>query len=194
MTDSLAPRVVKRINKEFNVLRTQPPEGVRVIVNEDDITDVKAWIKGPAETPYADGYFKIAFAFGSEYPAAPPRCTFSTKIFHPNVGPRGEICVNTLKKDWVSTNTLTEILMVVKCLLIYPNPESALDEEAGRLLLEKYDEYFQRAKLWTEIHGRKSYPPIEFESSDLVKNHNNDDDDDKVLDTNSKETRFVDQS
>ena len=25
-----------------------------------------------------------------------------TKIFHPNVSDRGEICVNTLKKDWKS--------------------------------------------------------------------------------------------
>lgn len=181
MADSLAPRVIKRINKEFNALRTHPPEGMRVIVNEDDITDVKAWIKGPAETPYAGGYFKIAFSFGPEYPAAPPRCTFSTKIFHPNVGPRGEICVNTLKKDWVSSHTLTEILTVVKCLLIYPNPESALDEEAGRLLLEKYDEYFQRAKLWTEIHGRTSHPPIEFHTLDGC-----DDDPSKVSDANSK--------
>lgn len=25
---------------------------------------------------------------------------FMTKIFHPNVSEKGEICVNTLKKDW----------------------------------------------------------------------------------------------
>jgi len=25
---------------------------------------------------------------------------FLTKIFHPNVSLEGEICVNTLKKDW----------------------------------------------------------------------------------------------
>lgn len=29
---------------------------------------------------------------------------------------------------------------VVRCLLIYPNPESALDEEAGKLLLEAYED------------------------------------------------------
>lgn len=25
---------------------------------------------------------------------------FETKIYHPNVSNKGEICVNTLKKDW----------------------------------------------------------------------------------------------
>lgn len=41
----------------------------------------------------------------------------------------------------------------IKCLLIHPNPESALNEEAGRLLLEDYAEYASRAHLLTEIHA-----------------------------------------
>lgn len=44
-------------------------------------------------------------------------------------------------------------LQTVKCLLIHPNPESALNEEAGRLLLEHYQDYASRAKLMTEIHA-----------------------------------------
>ncbi len=45
----------------------------------------------------------------------------------------------------------------MKCLLIYPNPESALNEEAGMLLLEQYEDYFSRAKMMTEIHARSSH-------------------------------------
>lgn len=44
-------------------------------------------------------------------------------------------------------------LQTIKCLLIHPNPESALNEEAGRLLLEDYAEYESRARLITEIHA-----------------------------------------
>lgn len=40
-------------------------------------------------------------------------------------------------------------------MLINPNPESALNEEAGKLLLDNYNEFFQRAKLMTEIHAKK---------------------------------------
>jgi len=47
---------------------------------------------------------------------------FITPIFHPNVAKNGEICVNTLKKDWKSDCKLSHILMVVRCLLIEPNP------------------------------------------------------------------------
>merc|ERR1719400_138225 len=48
---------------------------------------------------------------------------------------------------------IKHILITIKCLLIFPNPESALNEEAGKLLLEQYDTYFNRAKLYTEIHA-----------------------------------------
>lgn len=59
---------------------------------------------------------------------------FQTKIYHPNVAvPSGEICVNTLKKDWNPSNwSLSHIFEVIKCLLIVPFPESSLNEEAGR--------------------------------------------------------------
>lgn len=46
------------------------------------------------------------------------------------------------------------VFQTIKCLLIVPNPESALNEEAGKLLLEKYDDYCRRAKMMTEIHAR----------------------------------------
>ena len=40
--------------------------------------------------------------------------------------------------------------------MIYPNPESALNEEAGRLLLEHYDDYSSRARMMTTIHAKPS--------------------------------------
>lgn len=39
-------------------------------------------------------------------------------------------------------------------MLIVPNAESALNEEAGKLLLEQYEDYSQRAKMMTEIHAQ----------------------------------------
>ena len=84
----------------------------------------------------------------------------------------GEICVNTLKKDWKSDCKLSHILMVVRCLLIEPNPESALNEEAGRLFMEDYESYSQRARLLTSIHAIKepeagtSASPVELSDGD----------------------------
>jgi len=67
----------------------------------------------PEQTPFEDGIFHLRLEFTPEYPAAPPTAHFITKIFHPNVAPRnGEVCVNTLKRDWNSKVTLYDILMV----------------------------------------------------------------------------------
>lgn len=41
-----------------------------------------------------------------------------------------------------------------RCLLIEPFPESALNEEAGKLLLENYEEYAKHARLMTSIHAQ----------------------------------------
>lgn len=48
---------------------------------------------------------------------------------------------------------LTQPLQTIKCLLIYPNPESALDEEAGKQLLADYEGYSKYARLLTGIHA-----------------------------------------
>jgi ubiquitin-conjugating enzyme E2 S len=67
--------------------------------------------------------------------------------------------VNTLKKDWKPIFGIGHILVTIKCLLIYPNPDSALDEEAGKLLQENYESYCERAKLITSVHATpKVYP------------------------------------
>ncbi|KAI9003068.1 ubiquitin-conjugating enzyme E2 S-like protein [Gaertneriomyces semiglobifer] len=148
--------VIKKIAREIAELQNSPPEGIKVIINHDNLTDVQAWIEGPDGTPYQGGCFRVKLNLGTEYPDAPPTGTFLTKIFHPNVSETGSICVNVLKKDWKKEYGLGHILLTIKCLLIDPNPESALNEEAGRLLLEDYNAYAKHARLFTAIHGRKN--------------------------------------
>jgi ubiquitin-conjugating enzyme E2 S len=66
----------------------------------------------PAGTPYAGGVFRVKLALGKDFPQTPPKAFFLTKIFHPNVAKNGEICVNTLKKDWKPDLGIKHILLV----------------------------------------------------------------------------------
>lgn len=152
--ENLNPQVLRLIGKEIQSLKMESMEGISVILDDKDMTRVEAFIEGPADTPYFGGKFKVKLSIGKDFPASPPKGFFITKIFHPNVSSKGEICVNTLKKDWKSDLGLKHILLTIKCLLIVPNPESALNEEAGKLLLERYDDYCARARLYTEIHAK----------------------------------------
>ncbi|KAK8858718.1 hypothetical protein IAR55_002947 [Kwoniella newhampshirensis] len=162
---SLTPQALRLLSREIVTLRSDPPEGVRVVVDEDDLTNMEGWVQGPSGTPYEGGYFRIRFSFGMEYPNLPPKCTMITKIFHPNFSKSGEICVDTLKKGWKKEYGVGHVLVTIKCLLIHPNPESALDEEAGKQLLADYDGYCKYAKLMTNIHATPKLPPAEFRST-----------------------------
>lgn len=152
-TENIPPQVIKRVLKEINEINSENMDGIRLIPNEQDICDIQAFIDGPADTPYFGGVFRLKLILCKGFPAQPPKAYFVTKIFHPNVAANGEICVNTLKKDWKPELGIKHILITVKCLLIVPNPESALNEEAGKLLLEDYEEYSSRARLYTDIHA-----------------------------------------
>ena len=75
-------------------------------------------IEGPGGTPFEGGVFhKISFG----------RVPFAHRKdfcgdFHPNIASSGDICVNTLKKDWKPDLGINHVLQVIRCLLIVPFP------------------------------------------------------------------------
>ncbi|XP_024031186.1 ubiquitin-conjugating enzyme E2 22 [Morus notabilis] len=152
--ENLPPNVIKQLAKELKNLDESPPEGIKVGMNDDDFSIIFADIEGPAGTPYENGVFRMKLLLSCDFPHSPPKGYFLTKIFHPNIANNGEICVNTLKKDWNPSLGLRHVLIVVRCLLIEPFPESALNEQAGKMLLENYEEYARHARLYTGIHAK----------------------------------------
>ncbi|KAG6430951.1 hypothetical protein SASPL_109025 [Salvia splendens] len=153
--ENLPPNVIKQLAKELKNLDETPPEGIKVGVNDDNFSVIFADIEGPAGTPYENGLFRMKLILSQDFPHTPPKGYFLTKIFHPNISSVGEICVNALKRDWNPTLGLRHVLIVIRCLLIEPFPESALNEQAGKMLLEDYDEYARHARLFTGIHAVK---------------------------------------
>ena len=142
--------------REVRAIMKDAPEDMEIHLDEGNLHSIEADIAGPTGTPYAGGVFRCRLTFGAEFPQAPPKGHFLTKIFHPNVSKTGDICVNTLKRDWSADLTIKHVLCVIRCLLIEPNPESALNEEAGKLLLEQYDDFARRAAMYTKIHAKPS--------------------------------------
>ncbi|KAJ3340734.1 ubiquitin-conjugating enzyme E2 S [Gonapodya sp. JEL0774] len=152
---SLPPPVLRTLLKDISVLRADPPEGIHLVVDDANVADIQAWIDGPVGTPYEAGAYLVRLLLSPDHPISPPKGFFLTKIFHPNVGPGGEICVDTLKREWKKGTSVGEVLVTIKCLLIAPNPDSALNQEAGKLLLEEYDRFAQRARVFAEVYGGK---------------------------------------
>ena len=167
----LNPNIIKALWRQQQELLKKSPEYVTPIINPEDPLDIQFDLEGPKATPYEYGIFRVKLIISNEFPTQAPKGLFITKIFHPNISEKGEICVNTLKKDWNPSQwNLYNLFEVIKCLLIVPFPQSALNEEAGKLFMENYDEYFKIAKMYTNIYAMKNNGNVN------VTNNNNDDD------------------
>ena len=57
--ENLNPQVTRYICRELQSLSTSPLEGITVLMNEKDLTQVEAVLDGPSDTPYAGGRFRV---------------------------------------------------------------------------------------------------------------------------------------
>ncbi|KPI87336.1 putative ubiquitin-conjugating enzyme [Leptomonas seymouri] len=145
---------MRTLMRQMQEVQEHPVDGVQVRPS-DVMSEYHFDLDGPEGTPFEAGRFHVVLIFDEQYPEVPPKGFFRTKIFHPNVSERGDICVNALKRDWSPNVGLRHILVIIRCLLIEPNPESALNEEAGRLLLEDYAAYERKATMCTAINASR---------------------------------------
>ncbi len=153
----LSGNIIKLLWRQQQELLKKSPEYVTPIINNEDPLDIQIDLEGPKATPYEGGIFRVKLIIPNDFPVVAPKGLFITKIFHPNISEKGDICVNTLKKDWNSHQwSLYNLFEVIKCLLIIPFPQSALNEEAGKLFMENYEEYFKIAKMYTKIYAMKN--------------------------------------
>lgn len=57
--------------------------------------------------PYNLKAFHLRINFPEDYPFKPPTVTFTTRIYHPNVGHNGEVCLPIISKENWSPYTKT---------------------------------------------------------------------------------------
>jgi ubiquitin-conjugating enzyme (huntingtin interacting protein 2) len=84
-----------RLMKELAEVSKDDSSGVVAKpVREGDLRHLKGTINGPLETVYEGGVFDIDIVIPKQYPFEPPKMTFITKIWHPNISSQtGAICL-----------------------------------------------------------------------------------------------------
>ena len=118
-------------------------------INNSDLSKWQATLMGPKGTPYQNGVFFLDVVFPHDYPFKPPKVTFKTKIYHPNVNKSGAICLDLVKTDWCPSTTLEKVLEAIYGLMKCPNAEKALVPEIGKVLKEDANEFNKIATEWT---------------------------------------------
>eukprot|EP00735_Rhodelphis_limneticus_P013803 TRINITY_DN775_c0_g1::TRINITY_DN775_c0_g1_i1::g.18339::m.18339 TRINITY_DN775_c0_g1::TRINITY_DN775_c0_g1_i1::g.18339 ORF type:complete len:152 (+),score=24.76,sp/Q94A97/UBC35_ARATH/77.55/6e-82,UQ_con/PF00179.21/2.4e-51,Prok-E2_B/PF14461.1/4.3e-05,UEV/PF05743.8/0.023,RWD/PF05773.17/0.06 TRINITY_DN775_c0_g1_i1:43-498(+) len=139
----------KRIQKETQRLLQEPVPGISATPFEDNLRHFNVLVSGPADTPYEGGLFKLELFLPEDYPMAPPKVRFLTKIYHPNIDKLGRICLDILKDKWSPALQIRTVLLSIQALLSAPNPNDPLNEQAAKHWRENEDEARRMARDWT---------------------------------------------
>ncbi|KAI1380251.1 prion-inhibition and propagation-domain-containing protein [Hypoxylon crocopeplum] len=145
----------------------------------DMLDRILASIEGPPGTPYEGGIFWITVKIVE---SKPPTLRFQTKIYHPNIDPRGKVCadyaswwrdaslLNRLGSatrqralPWFSehiTNhySLGSLLVALCGLLASPNVDDPLVPEIAETYLTDHEAYYKAAQLYTQRFAHSERP------------------------------------
>jgi len=140
----------QRISKELENFKADPPANCSAgPEDEDDLFEWCATLMGPIDSPYEGGLFRMKIQFPEDYPYKPPKVTFETKIYHPNINASGGICLDILKEAWSPALTISKVLLSICSLLCDPNPDDPLVTDIAMLYVNDRVKYNRTAHLWT---------------------------------------------
>lgn len=144
---------LKRLQKEVTEIQKDTPVNCSAGPNNNDLFNWEATIIGPTETPYEGGIFRLKILFPADYPFKPPKITFETPIYHPNINSNGGICLDILKDQWSPALNITKVLLSICSLLDEPNPDDPLVPEIAQLFKSNKAEFNRLAREHTIKHA-----------------------------------------
>lgn len=143
----------KRVKKELKDIRRDPLSNCSTGPINDNIFTWSAVLAGPSGSVYHGGMFRLEIRFPQTYPFKPPKVTFKTKIYHPNVNENGGICLDILKDQWSPALTVSKVLLSISSLLTDPNPDDPLVPDIARMYVANRAKYDETAKNWTQKYA-----------------------------------------
>ena len=132
----------RRLQKEYkdsqlhianNASKGKSDNVISVKLVNENLSHWEAVIVGPSDSPFKNGFFLLDLEFPKEFPFKPPKISFKTKVYHPNINSQGAICLDILKDAWSPALTVVKVLLSICSLLVDPNPNDPLDTDAAYL-------------------------------------------------------------
>ncbi|KAL5516574.1 hypothetical protein EMCRGX_G001947 [Ephydatia muelleri] len=143
----------RRIIKETQRLVQEPVPGIIAIPDEQNARYFHVQVDGPKDSAYEGGRFTMELFLPDDYPMAPPKVRFMTKIFHPNVDKLGRICLDILKDKWSPALQIRTVLLSIQALLSAPNPDDPLANDVAEEWKTNEAKAIERARQWTRQYA-----------------------------------------
>ncbi|KAK9460758.1 ubiquitin-conjugating enzyme/RWD-like protein [Lipomyces oligophaga] len=147
------------LRRQLRDLSRNGVPGVSAGLVADNIYEWEVMLIGPEDTLYEGGFFKARLSFPTEYPLLPPKMSFETPMWHPNVYPDGNVCISILHppgedkfgyedagERWLPVHSVESILLSVLAMLSAPNSDSPANIEAARELRDDYPAFKKRVR------------------------------------------------
>ncbi|KAK1364647.1 Ubiquitin-conjugating enzyme E2-17 kDa [Heracleum sosnowskyi] len=144
---------MKRISKELKDLQKDPPGSCSAGPTDKYMFIWEAIIMGPTDSPFSDGVFRAMIHFPTDYPFKPPKVSFRTKVYHPNINSNGSIRLDILKELWSPALTISKVLLSICSLLTDPNPDDPLVPKIAHMYKTDRAKYETTARSWTRKYA-----------------------------------------
>lgn len=150
---------VKRIGKEYEEITKNPPFGMKISLADE--SDLHKWVivmDGPKYSPYAGGKFTVNLTLPAEYPFKPPKISFKTRIFHPNISndDTGSMCLGLLKAEaWKPPTKIAAVLEAAKQLLSEPLPDDNVEQSIAELYKNDKKTYEAKAREYVKQYAKE---------------------------------------
>ena len=95
-------RAKMKLQRELKQLNQDTDLPFTVGIHQDNIFHWNIIIEGEEETIYEGGIFQASMEFPDDYPMSPPKMTFTSPMFHPNIYPDGIVCISILNNAVVN--------------------------------------------------------------------------------------------
>ncbi|KAK7087402.1 ubiquitin-conjugating enzyme E2 L3-like [Littorina saxatilis] len=146
----------KRLARELDDLRKSALKVFRDInVDESNILNWHGLLV-PENAPYNKGAFRIEIQFPAEYPFKPPKVTFKTKIYHPNIDEKGQVCLPIISaENWKPATKTDQVVNSLISLINDPEPEHPLRAELAEEYTKDKKKFMKNAEEFTKKHSEK---------------------------------------
>jgi len=146
----------RRLQKELLELRATGMRAFRDIVVDDH--NILYWqgLIVPENAPYNKGAFRIEINFPAEYPFKPPKINFRTKIYHPNIDEKGQVCLPIISaENWKPATKTDQVIQALVALVNDPEPEHPLRADIAEEYVKDRRKFIKNAEEFTRKHGER---------------------------------------